>query len=111
VAQMFLNQPVYASVVALQKRPAANANVGQKMTRKHKKDAAPYRPNMGAAFKPVFQAIAAELNKTSLYEFDELAAARHAPYELWRIMFPDTPFPPDADVLRMPYHKDPNKKE
>lgn len=77
------------------------------MKRVHKKKTPPYRPFVGQPYKKVFKLIAIELNKTSFFEFDDLGALRHAGFELWKRIFPDIPFPPDADVLRTQYYKDP----
>lgn len=74
---------------------------------KYLKKEKPYRPFLGAPYRRVFMLIAQELNKTSLSEFDDLDAGRHAAYELWNRVFPDKPFPPDADILRRRYYKDP----
>jgi hypothetical protein len=77
------------------------------MRRTHPKDSKPYRPFFGSPYKQVFKEIADELNKTSLNEFDDLAAGRLAAYELWKRVFPNRPFPPEADVLRVQYYRDP----
>lgn len=77
------------------------------MKRLHKPKSKPYRPFFGEPYKYVFWLIAEELNKTSLNTFDDLSAGRHAAFELWKRIFPKTPFPADADILRTPYHKDP----
>ena len=78
------------------------------MRRIHKKNSPQYRPLVGYPYKTVFIKMAQELTKTSLNDFDDLATLRHAGYELWKRIFLDTPFPPDADILRTQYHKDPN---
>lgn len=62
---------------------------------------------MGEPFKKAMLLIADALNETALMEFDDLAVGRHAVYELWKRVFPGKPFPPEADILRTPYHKDP----
>lgn len=77
------------------------------MKRIHKKNDEKYRPFFGAPYKRALLQIAAKLNETSMNEFDDLGAGRHAVYELWKRVFPGVPFPPDADILRTPYHKDP----
>lgn len=76
------------------------------MKRIYKKNTPIYRPLVGHPYKNVFILIAQELNKTSMYEFDDLGALRHAGFELWKRVFPGVSFPPDADVLRTQYHKD-----
>lgn len=77
------------------------------MKRIHAEKDKPYRPFLGEPYRQAAQTIAAELNKTALIEFDDLAVQRHALYELWKRVFPKVPFPAPADVLRTPYHKDP----
>jgi hypothetical protein len=81
------------------------------MRRTHPKNSKPYRPFFGSPYRIVFDEIAKELNKTSIYEFDDLAAGRHAAFELWKRIFPHRPFPSDADVLRVQYHRDPGTKD
>ena len=77
------------------------------MRRIHKPTSKAYRPFVGEPYEKVFKMIADELNKTSLHTFNDLSALRLAGYELWKRVFPDKPFPPEADILRTPYHKDP----
>lgn len=73
----------------------------------HPKSSKKYRPLVGLPYKNIFLAIADKLNETSMHKFDDLSAIRHAGYELWKRMFPNDPFPPEADVMRTQYHKDP----
>jgi len=81
------------------------------MKRIHKKGTKQYRPYLGKPYESALLRIAKELNKTSLHEFDDLAANRHAVYELWMRVFPSVAFPADADILRTPYHRDPATKD
>ena len=80
------------------------------MRRVHPKNKPPYRPLVGHPYRWVLWEIAEELNKTSMFNFDDLSALRHSVYELWMRVFPGIPFPPDADILRTPYQRDPGTK-
>ena len=62
---------------------------------------------MGAPYKRAALLIAAEINKTSMETFCDLDTERHAVYELWKRVFPNVPFPRDADILRRRYDRDP----
>lgn len=78
------------------------------MKRVHKKNEKPYRPFLGMPYKRVALLIAEKINETSLEVFDDLDIERMALAELWKRVFPQTPFPNDAEVLRRRYDKDPN---
>lgn len=71
----------------------------------------PYRPSMGMPYKRILLLIADEINKTSMEQFDDLDASRLAAFELWKRVFPDKPFPRDADVLRRRYDMDPGCRD
>lgn len=63
---------------------------------------------MGKPYESAALLIAAEFNKTAMNNFDALSIERHAVYELWMRVFPGVQFPHYADVLRTPYHRDPD---
>lgn len=75
---------------------------------KYLKKENPYRPLKGMPYKRVALLMAAEINKTSMEKFDDLDIQRMADYELWKRIFPNVPFPKDADLLRRRYDLDPN---
>ncbi len=76
------------------------------MNKKHNPKAKPYRPFLGEPYKIIFLQIAEELNKSAMNDFDDLDIARLAGFEMWKRVFPEKPFPKEADILRKRYHKD-----
>lgn len=84
-------------------------NIGMS-NKKYLRNEKPYRPAFGKPYQRVLLLLAEEINKSAMETFDDLDAGRLAVYELWKRVFPDKPFPKDADVLRRRFDLDPEIK-